>query len=381
MDQRRISMSDIVVGEPLPWDAYGEGNKLLLRRGQVVQSASQVEALIERGLFIDSGNAERLAHARQEAQAMKRETPSALRLINQALQRLERLLYNLNNETDAQTKIFELVKALTHATDISHDAVLASILLNQSAARYAVRHCVDTALLSLLIARAMKKTPEEIQAIMAAALTMNVGMLRQHDQLEAKAGPLSEAEAELVRSHTQRSVEILKQAGITHDAWLLYVQFHHEEDDGSGYPLGKAVPEIPQNAKILALADRYCAAVSNRAYRKPLLPIAALRDVMLGGGKPSDPMLVAYFIKELGTYPPGTFVRLQDGEIGVVTRQTKSPATPVVHAFIGPRGAPLSFPIQRDTGKELYAIREALSAQQAMLPFSMQQLWGDEAAL
>ena len=107
-----------------------------------------------------------------------------------------------------------------------------------------------------------------------------------------------------------------------------------------------------------------------------------MRDVLLPRGKPSDPMLAAYFIKELGTYPPGSFVRLQNGEIGVVTRRPlAASAPPVVHAFIGPRGAPLSFPIQRDTGKELYAIREVLSTQQVTLRFSMQQLWGNEAAL
>lgn len=379
MDQRRISMSDIVIGEPLPWDVYGEGNKLLLRRGQIVQNADQVEALIQRGLYIDSNNADRLGHAKLDAQ-VKPEAPSALRLINMALQRLERLLYNLSNETDAQGKTLEIVKVLIRATDISRDVALASLLLNQAAARYAVRHCVDTAILSLLIARAMQKPPEDIEDIMAAALTMNIGMLRQHDQLESKEGPLTEKELELVRSHAQRGAEILQQAGVTHPAWLSYVLLHHEEEDGTGYPLGKAVREIPQSAKLLALADRYCAAVANRSYRKPLLPIAALRDVMLSGGRPSDPTLVAYFIKELGSYPPGTFVRLQNGEIGVVTHQTASPANPVVHAFLGPRGAPLSFPIKRDTSKESHAIQGALPAQQAMLPFSMQQLWGAEAA-
>lgn len=379
MDQRRLSMSDIVIGEPLAWDVYGEGNKLLLRRGQVVQSASQVEALVERGLFIDSGNSDKLAHTRQDAHA-KPDAPSALRLINMALQRLERLLYNISNETNAQARTLEIVKVLIHATNISREVALATLLLNQAAARYAVRHCVDSAILSLVIARAMNKSTEEIEAIMAAALTMNIGMLRQHDQLEAKQGPLTEKEAELVKSHAQRSVEILQLAGITHPAWLSYVQLHHEDEDGSGYPLGTAIKEIPQNAKLLALADRYCAAVSDRAYRKPLLPIAALRDVMLSGGRPSDPMLVAYFVKELGTYPPGIFVRLQDGEVGVVTRQTTSPAMPVVHAFLGPRGSPLSFPIQRDTSKELHAIQGAITAQQAMLPFSMQQLWGAAAA-
>jgi HD-GYP domain-containing protein (c-di-GMP phosphodiesterase class II) len=381
MDQRRLSISDIVIGEPLPWDVYEHGNRLLLRRGHVIESVHQVEELVARGLFIDGGQADQLARARNEPREKKLEIPSAVRFINLAHKRLERLLYNLGNEADAQSKILEVVKALTYATDINPDIALACIFLNQGAANYAVRHCIDTALLALPIARTMSKTPEDIQSLMAAALTMNIGMLRQQDQLQDKQEPLTEKELEIIRNHPNESVSILQQAGVTDATWLSYVRLHHENDDGSGYPVGKAVGEIPQSAKILAMSDRYCASVAHRKYRKTLLPGAVLRDVFLAGGKASDPMLAAYFIKELGTYPPGTFVRLQNGEIGVVTRKTKSAATPIVHALIGPRGAPLSFPIQRDTAKELYAVREAVSGEQATLRFSMHQLWGDEAAL
>ncbi len=381
IDQRRLSVSDLVIGEPLPFDVYGEGNKLLLRRGHIVANVRLAEELVQRGLYIDASQAERLAQAKKDAQTTKREIPSALRFINLGTRRLERLLYNLTNEADAQDKILEVVKALTYAADINIDIAVATVFLNQAAAHYAVRHSVDSALVALLIARAMKKPSQEIQAIMAAALTMNIAMLRQQDQLENKEEPLTEAETELIRTHSSKGVEILKQVGVTHQEWLSYVELHHENEDGSGYPLGKEIKVVPQNARILALADHYCASVSIRKYRKTLLPSAALRDVLLTGGRASDPMLAAYFIKELGTHPPGSFVRLQNGEIGVVTRRGKAPATPVVHAFIGPRGAPLSFPIQRDTGKELYEIRDTLSSEQATLRFNMHQLWGDEAAL
>ncbi len=381
MDQRRLSLADLVVGEPLPFDVYGEGNKLLLRRGHVVENSRLAEELVQRGVFIDAGQAERLAQAKKDAQEQKLELPSALRFINLSNKRLERLLYNLTNEENAQGKILEVVKALTYAFDINPEIAVASIFLNQAAASYAVRHCVDSALVALLIARAMKKSPAEIEAIMAAALTMNIAMLRQQDQMENKQEPLTPAENEVIKTHAEKGVEILRQVGIGNPAWLSYVELHHENEDGSGYPLGAAVKTIPQNAKLLSLADRYCASISVRKYRKTLLPSAALRDVLLPDGKPSDPLLAAYFIKELGPQPPGSFVRLQNGEIGVVTRRGKASNTPVVHAFIGPRGAPLSFPIQRDTSKQLYAIRDTLSGEDVTLRFSMQQLWGNEAAL
>ncbi|OWW21613.1 HD-GYP domain-containing protein [Noviherbaspirillum denitrificans] len=382
IDQRRLSMADIIVGEPLPWDVYGSGNKLLLRRGQVVVNARQAEELVSRGLFVNAGQEDRAAQARKEAKAAAtREVPSALRLINLANKRLERLLYNVANEPDAEAKFVEVVKALEYALNINTDVAVASIFLNQAASKYAVRHCIDSALIACIIARAMNKSREETQQLMAAALTMNIAMLRYQDGLLTRQDPLSEKEAELIRSHPAQGIELLKQAGIAHADWLSYILLHHENEDGSGYPGKKEISAVPQNARILAYADRYCASVSTRKYRKSLLPSAALRDVLIAKGKPADPMLAAYFIKELGTAPPGAFVRLQNGEIGVVTRRGIAATTPVVHTFIGPRGAPLSFPIQRDTSKELYAIRDALSSEQAMLPFSMQQLWGEEAAL
>ena len=53
MTNRRIAISDIVIGQPLQWDVYGSDGGLLLRKGYVVASANQVSTLIERGLFAD----------------------------------------------------------------------------------------------------------------------------------------------------------------------------------------------------------------------------------------------------------------------------------------------------------------------------------------
>ncbi len=378
MDQRRLTISDLVIGEPLQWDIYGEDRKLLLRKGQIVSTTHQVESLVQRGLFVDAHFlADRLS--RHEEHAQKLEIPSVLRLINMANKRLERLLYSLHNEADAEAKILEVAKAIGFACNANSDVALGCILLNQAEANYAVRHCIDTAVISLLVARAMKKTPEEIMKIVAAALTMNIGMLRQQDQLQNKEDALSEKDMEVIRKHPEESVTLLQQAGITDADWLSYVLHHHENEDGSGYPSAKKGQDIPQNAKIIALADRYCSRITSRSYRKSMLPNAALRNLFVEGGKTVDSHLATYFIQELGMYPPGTTIRLQNGEIGVVTGKGHSPTTPIVHALIGPRGAPLSFAIKRDTAKELYAVREALHPEQASMRFTMQHLWGDEA--
>lgn len=378
MEQHRISMSDIVIGEPLPWNVYDDGGHLLLSKGYVVERNRQLESLIERGLFVD---AQVITKKNAAPVERPKELPSVLRLINLSNRRLQALLLNLPNETAAQNKLLEVSKALVYACTIDSDVALGSILLNQEGSAYPIRHCVDTAIVALLVGRTMNKSPEEIELLTAAALTMNVAMLRLQDKLQNSPDPLTEEESRLIREHPQRGVEMLTQAGVTSEVWLSWVLMHHENEDGSGYPLGKSGAEIPLNAKIISLADRYCARVSPRNYRKSLLPNAALRDILLADKKNIDPVLTTTFIRELGIYPTGTYVRLENGEIGVVTGKGPSSTTPYVHALVGPRGAPLAMAIKRDTSKKLYAIRDVLNAEQADIRFNMQHLWGTTAAL
>lgn len=377
MEKHRIMIADLVIGEPLPWDVFDSTGKLLLVRGHVLQHERQIQILADRGLFID---AQASVKKRQQAE-QPAERPSALRMINLINRRLEALLVNLPNETGAQDKLLEVAAALGRAAVSEPEVGLASILHNQQCGIYPIRHSIDTAIVSVLVARAMQKPDEEITLITAAALTMNVAMVRLQEKLQHSDAPLTPEESRLIREHPEEGVRQLRQAGVTNTEWLSWVLHHHENEDGSGYPLGKRGTDIPANAKIISLADRYCARVSARNYRKPLLPNAALRDILMADKNTLDPSLATTFIRELGIYPIGTYVRLQSGEIGVVTGRGPSTTTPKVHVLIGPRGAPLAQPFKRDTEKQLYAIRDVLTEDQASLRFSMQQLWGSAAAL
>jgi len=305
---------------------------------------------------------------------------SVLRLMNRANKRLEYLLFNLEHEADAQAKILDVARMVAFATELNSDIALACILLNQAEGSYAIRHCVDSAVVAMLVARALETAPNELLTIMAAAITMNVGMLRDQEQLQSRTGAISSQEIERIRNHPQQSADLLQQAGIDDPDWLSYVLLHHENEDGSGYPFGKTGADIPLNAKVISLADRYCARVSSRNYRKSLLPNAALSDILLGDRDSIEPMLTACFIRVLGTCPTGTLVRLKNEEIGVITGQGEGRATQIVHALLGPDGARLSSPGRRDTTEERFAIREMLSEDQVAIRFTMQQLWGDAAS-
>ncbi|GGX21715.1 HD-GYP domain-containing protein [Undibacterium macrobrachii] len=377
MSSKRISMSDIVLGQPLQWDIFGADGNLLLRRGFVVNNAHQVEVLIERGLYVDGDLMENASRDKKIPKVV--EQPSVVRIISQIRNDLRALSYNLNSVENPRDKFLTLAKYVLLATRIDMDVALGCILLHQEG-NYSSRHCVDTAVVAIVIGRALKKSEDELILLAAACLTMNLSMLRQQERLQEKSESLSAEEQELIFRHPQESVQQLISVGVNDEQWLSWILHHHENEDGSGYPAKKRSAEIPQNAKIISIADRYCARVCARSYRKSLLPNAALRDILIGGKNTVDMMLLTLFIRELGTYPIGTFVRLEDGAIGVVTSKGATTTTPYVHCLLGPRGVPLAAPIKRDTQKPLHAIREVLHRDQIVMRFSMRQLWGDVAA-
>jgi len=307
--------------------------------------------------------------------------PSVLHLLNQSNRRLERLLQNLRNEHNAESEVRDIARDVIHAVELNPDIALACIFLCQIAGSYAVRHCIETAIVVVVVAHSQDKNPVETLTVTAAALTMNVGMLRHNETFQNKNTPLSSEEMAIVRRHPEESVDMLKYAGIQDDEWISCVLLHHENDEGSGYPAGVASPEVTQNAKLLSLADRYCAQVSARNYRRSILPDQALRNLIEDKVAPVDPALVQCFQRELGDFPPGALVRLANGEIGVVSRRQGGAGGLQVHCLRDPAGAVLAPAVQRSTAEQACTIAQALSEDDASIRFSMKQIWGPQASL
>jgi HD-GYP domain-containing protein (c-di-GMP phosphodiesterase class II) len=379
MANRRIAISDMVIGQPLQWDAYGGDGTLLLRKGFVINNEHQITELIDRGLFADIEFGD--GAGRDKKPIPKQiEIPSVVRMVNAARVDLRVLSYNIAAETDARSKFLVIANLVVNAMQVDADVALGCILLSQEES-YAPRHCVDTAIVSLLIARALRKPIEEQVMLCAAALTMNLSMLRQQERLQDKAEALSAEEKEMIFRHPENTIAQLRKVGIEDENWLSWILHHHENHDGSGYPGKKSGADTPQNAKIIAIADRYCSRVCSRTYRRGILPNAALRDILNAGKTTIDPMLVMLFIRELGTYPIGSCVKLENGEVGVVTSKGSTTTTPYVHTLIGPRGEPFTSSVKRNTQKTLHSIREVLYQDQLQFKFTMRQLWGEVASL
>ncbi len=298
---------------------------------------------------------------------------SVLRTLNLVTAQLDRVLSGLSAYSDADRALRELAQDLTAACALSADIAVASVLLNQIAGRYAVRHCVDTAVIACVVAQGIGKPPDEVLILVAAALTMNVGMMRQIETFQNRSSALTPDEREIVRRHPGESVALLREAGVTDEDWLACVLHHHGGDDGNGYPEGELDNKIAADARLIGVADRYCACVSARNYRSSMLPPATLDTLRRDAGR--APELTQHFLEQIGPYPPGTLVKLANGDTGVViTRRAL-----FVHALRDAGGAPLS--IVRDATVPMHEICVALHEDEARLRFSMKTVWGQLALL
>lgn len=391
MNKHPIQMSDFVLGKALQWDVYNDNETLLLRKGQIITSQHQLETLVERGAFVDASEYVRFPRPKSDSKMLvsnapqeQKEIRSALRLVNQAIEQLAQIISGIQDqsgETNASVNILDIVNKLREAIEINPDITLACIHFKPKVEDYTARHGIHAAILAMMTAHSMQKQQDEITTIACATLSMNVGISSVQEQLQNKSEELLPEETALIRGHPQKSVELLRQAGITDETWLSYVLHHHENGDGSGYPFGKTGSDIPDNAVLISLVDRYTETISPRTHRPGIPPSIALSSLLKERKSWLDPLTAAHFIRTLGIHPPGALVRLVSGEIAVVSKRGQNKAPAVVHSLLTQYSNPLPYPYKRETNNERYGIKGPLQVVNEDIPFNMQQIWRQAASL
>ena len=375
MSGTRIVAKDVRVGQPLAWDVFDVNGLLLLRRGYVIDTQRALDRLLDDGLFVNEE-----VRREQPTAAPVEAKPSALQYLVDARRLIGPPTQDMAVIRDYPGRIRRIAKLVDLACEAKPEVAIASILLLQDDS-YALRHHINTAVLSNIIARAMELPADRIHSLTAAALTMNLSMYEIQDQLHEVKGQLNDRIKALIRAHPSHSEKRLRKFGVSDENWLRCVEQHHEHYDGSGYPNALGGADIDVGAKIIGLADRYCARVSIRSYRATQPPNVVLRDLYIEKGAEIDPTVAAYLLRVLGLYPPGTIVRLRTAEIAVVVAASENPDAPIAYAVLGPSGAALAVPSLRKTALDAYKVQDVLTRDKVDFPIQMSRLWGEDAKL
>ena len=257
---------------------------------------------------------------------------------------------------------------------LESDAMLA-VPLRMTGGRYGVRHSLATAIVLEFMLTRMGTSPSERRTAINAALTMNLGMLELQEQLYGQAGALSPEQRASVLDHPNVSVALLRGAGLEDRMWLALVTQHHEHLDGTGYPRKLSGDQLWPAAQALMLADRWCAMITERGYRPGAPPDKALQLIVDRTSSVADTSIGRALSDVLGPYPPGTPVRLVNGEVGMVCRRTYDPSAPVVrvmHPTYGPNGPD---GVNRLCIESKLRIEACIPAAELGFPIDNEQLW------
>ncbi len=369
IDLLRLVADQMKVGQPLPFGVRDEQGNLLLAKGHVIATESQLQTLLSRGLYGDHDDVQPGEDAPGAAAAKRRVT--LFDLWKQTTARLDLLLNSVAKEgfpARCDTFAGQMMDMVQRDPDI---AIYHSVRQDPNRlSLYGLSHALHCGMVCQLAATRAGWPTERVRTLVKAALTMNLSIVEVQGRF-ATLGRLNDTQRDQIRGHPQAAVDQLMAAGVTDAEWLQAVLQHHEHPKGGGYPNNTTT--MGEMAQVLRMADVFMAKISPRTER-PALPIldAARQMFAESNGSP----LAAAIIKEYGIYPPGNFVQLASGEMAVVIRRGATAHTPVAAAVTDRNGYPVVRTTRRNTAEPAYAIKSLAPDSKMMLRLVPERLYG-----
>ena len=211
--------------------------------------------------------------------------------------------------------------------ELMNENILSGLNSIKSFDNYTFEHSVDTAVLSIIIAKRLFLDKEKLRQIAIGEFLHDIGKIFIEDKIINKPGKLTAEEFEKVKQHTTYGYELLKDIDNIGEASKHIAYQHHERQDGKGYPRGlrgnnkidsgnvgyTEQDKLIMIAEIAAIADFYDACISDRPYRKGLLPDIVYELITSGSGTQFNKELVECFLAVMPKYPVGCEVRIKNG--------------------------------------------------------------------
>ena len=179
---------------------------------------------------------------------------------------------------------------------LSREVMLALSKAVDAKDKYTNDHSQRVAKYSAMIGRKLGKSKAEQDDLFMEGLLHDVGKIGVHEEIINKPGRLTDEEYAEIKTHTVTGYEILNVITEMPEA-ARSARWHHEHYDGKGYPDGLSGTDIPENARIICVADSYDAMTSRRPYQA-LRPQAEVRaEIIRCKGTQFDPVIADAMVR------------------------------------------------------------------------------------
>jgi HD-GYP domain-containing protein (c-di-GMP phosphodiesterase class II) len=387
-----VPLARVQLGKPLPVDIWSPDGRLLLRRGQLLLSEQHREMLSQHLACMTESDAqawqkslERLMRSLYQAGADMSDIallplPSDIgeddfspgHEMNGGWLDLQDVLRGLLYQGQAAVSPLPRLQALEDRAlallkrDPDEGLFVLFQALPDLDLGYSATHSLLCGLVAVLSADKLALSNGQRSLLMLAALVMNIGMARLQDQLARQKTHPNPAQQQEINDHAELGVTLLQGLGLQ-GSLLEIVRWHHMPDRFTGDA------STGQLLRLLHLADTLTAKMAPRKMRHAMLPLAATKMLVLQNS-PLTSSLRQAMAAALGFYPPGSHVKLANGEIAVVIARGTKANSPHVASIINASGMPLSLYLYRNTASPGLAVAAAVAAHTVQVKVSLEKI-------
>ncbi|HET8706370.1 MAG TPA: HD-GYP domain-containing protein, partial [Pseudomonadales bacterium] len=308
----------------------GGGEEAKSRKRPSIYTRDRESALINESLYTSNRREfwehsfpHRKLQTYQEVKPLEEELGSAQRVFTDLHVCVSDMIKRLENKVSLEVKeIKEALNPMIESVVRNPDACIwLARMKNQDS--YTYKHSMATSVWAVALGRQIGLPRVDLGTLAMGALMIDVGKLGLPQHILNKPERLTAEEFDIVKSHVELGVKMLKDGSDATRLVLEMVLTHHERFNGSGYPRKLKGNLIPIFGRIAAIADCYDAMISERTYANAISPSFAVRKLYEWRNIDFQAELVEEFIQAIGIYPAGTIVELSTGEIAIVVAENR----------------------------------------------------------
>ncbi len=378
-----VPLNRVQLGRTMPVDIRTPDGRLLLRRGQVLQSEAQREMLAGHQACMTETDAQAWQKAlEREMRAMRlngvpmaeiARAPMPAEILDTDYLEghtidggwldLQEILRGLLYQGAEAAKPLPRLEGIEQKALrlLSQDPDECLFVLFQALPDLGMGYCATHALLcgvvGALTADKLTLPAGNRAMLLRSALVMNIGMARPQDSLARQLKAPSPEQRSIITAHPPTSADILRGFGVQDPELLAIVHWHHTPDATTGHA------EQQLSLQLLHQADTLVAKMAPRISRPAMSALGAAKSLVLEATAQTQTQRVA-MASVMGFYPPGTYVQLASGEAAVVIARGERATAPHVASLVNAKGMPMGSYLYRDTRQVDYTVRAPLAASQ-----------------
>lgn len=325
---KRVFVSNLKEGMIVGRDIYTEGNLLILPAGVVLTKAiiEHLESLDLLDILIDDEKKPEDVEPKEPVQSpnfieFNKNYTSQINKLNNTF---DKILENGASKEEVENLLENTWESMPQTSNTYEMLNMLYSMHSYSDATY--MHCMNVGIIASLIGKWMGWSEEDRRILYSCGLLHDIGKLAIPKSILDKPGKLTDIEYTIMKTHTVKGYEMLRNSGI--DKRLLYpVLKHHERLDGSGYPLQLKEDKIDRYTKVIAVADVYEAMTADRVYRKSMCPFDVIAQFENTGFGVFDTEILLVFLHNIVNSYLNAKVKLSNGEeaeVVLVNRQAGS---------------------------------------------------------